>query len=164
MKSFYPIVFVLFLFLVIGCQQPQQQTFTDSDKEIIKKEVTEQFNQLVAALNQIDAEAWPKFYSKDEFISAMVMTDYYSTKSAWIDTVTKYFSMREKQVVEPVEVRVTALAPDLALLTSEEKGDMLLKNGANLKSKHVFTMIWKKEKDGWKILHSHESWIDTPVK
>lgn len=165
MKSFYPIVFILFLVLLIGCQQPQQQqTFTDADKEIVKKEVTEQFNQLVAALNQVDAEAWSKFYSKDEFVSAIVAADYYAIRSAWVDTVTNYFSMREKQVVEPVEVRVTALAPDLALMTSEEKGDMLLKNGANLKSKHVFTMIWKKEKEGWKILHSHESWIDTQLK
>ncbi|RJP66486.1 MAG: hypothetical protein C4539_11475, partial [Ignavibacteriales bacterium] len=108
--------------------------------------------------------AWSDFYSKDEFISAMVMTDYYSSKSAWVDTITKYFSLREKQIVEPVEVRVTALAPDLALMTSEENGDMLLMNGSSWKSKHVFTMVWKKEKDGWKIIHSHEAFVESDGK
>jgi ketosteroid isomerase-like protein len=68
--------------------------------------------------------------------------------------------MRERQYIEPVEVRVTALAPNITLMTSEEKSEIKLKNGNNIKSKHVFTMIWKKEKDGWKILHSHESWMD----
>ncbi len=37
-------------------------------------------------------------------------------------------------------------------VTSEEKVEMWLKDGKYNKSKHVFTMVWKKEKDGWKIL------------
>jgi ketosteroid isomerase-like protein len=61
-------------------------------------------------------------------------------------------------------VRVHVLAQDLALMTSEKQIQMKLKDGLTLGSKHVYTMIWKKEKTDWKILHSHESWIDTPVK
>lgn len=163
MKSLYAILFSLFLILLVGCQQPPK-AFTDADKDLVKKEVTEQFNKFVETLNQKDAEAWSKFYSNDEFISAMITTDYFANKSDWVDTITKYFSMRESQKIEPVAVRVTALSPELALLTSEENGDMKLKDGASLKSKHVFSMVWKKEKDGWKIVHSHESWIDTANK
>ena len=77
-----------------------------------------------------------------------------------MDSITNDFNMRECQHVEPVDVRVTTLAPNIALMTSEERSRIKLKNGKNIKSKHVFTMIWKKEKDGWKILHSHESWTD----
>jgi ketosteroid isomerase-like protein len=106
---------------------------------------------------------WSKFYSKDEFLSSIAGTDFYATRSAWVDTITNYFSMRERQHVEPLKVRVTALAPNMALMTSEEKAEMWLKTGNNIKSKHVFTMIWKKEIDGWKILHSHESWMDDQV-
>ncbi len=163
MKTFYVTLLFSFLSLLIGCQQ-SEKTFSDKDKKVIKKEVTEQFNKLISTLNQKDAVAWSDFYSKDEFISAMVMTDYYSSRSAWVDTITKFFSLREKQIVEPVEVRVTALAPDLALMTSEENGDMLLKNGASWKSKHAFTLVWKKDKDGWKILHSHEAFVESDGK
>jgi ketosteroid isomerase-like protein len=77
-----------------------------------------------------------------------------------VDTIANYFSMRESQQVEPFEVQVTALAPELVLLTSQEKIEMQLKDGKNFEYKHVFTLIWKKEQDGWKILHSHESWIE----
>lgn len=130
------------------------------EKETIRKEVTDQFKQLVSAVNKLDAEAWAEYYSKDEFLSTIVSTDYYAARSAWVGLITNYFSMRESQHVEPLEVRVTPLTSDLALMTSEEKTEMRLKSGENFKSKHVFTMIWKREQGGWKILHSHESWMD----
>jgi len=129
-------------------------------KEVIQREVTDQFNQLISAINRKNAAAWSEFYSKDEFLSAIVSTDNYATRSAWVGLITKHFSMRERQHVEPLEVRVTALTSDLALMTSEEKTEMRLESGENSKSKHVFTMIWKREQGGWKILHSHESWMD----
>lgn len=130
------------------------------ERESVEKEVKSQFNQLLSAINQKDAAAWSKFYSKDEFLSAIAGTDYYGARSAWVDVITKYFSQRERQQVAPVAVRVTALTQNLALMTSEEKTEMRLKGEKSVKSKHVFTMIWKKEQDGWKILHSHESWTD----
>jgi len=137
---------------------------TDVEKEAIEKEIKDQFNQLVSTLNQSDAGEWSKFYSKGEFLSTIAGTDYYATRSAWVDVITNYFSMRERQHVEPLQVRVTALTPEIALMTSEENAEMWLKSGNNIKSKHVFTMIWKKEQDDWKILHSHESWMDEQVK
>jgi len=162
MKSFFRCLIVIFLVFLFGCQK-QQQTLTEAEKEAVKKEVKEQFNKLVSALNQKNAEEWSENYSKDEFLSAIVSTDYYATRSAWVDLIKNYFSQRERQKVESVEVRVTALTPDLALMTSEEKSEMWLTGGKDIKSKHVFTMIWKKEQGGWKILHSHESWIDEQI-
>lgn len=162
MKSVYRNVLFVFLTIIIGCQQ-QQQTPTGIEKESVQKEVKDQFNKLISAINNSNAPAWSEFYSKDEFISTFVSTDFYATRSAFIDSITYYFSMRKRQHVEPLEVQVTALTSTLALMTSQEKTEMLLKNGKNNKSRHVFTMIWKKEKDGWKIIHSHESWFDEQV-
>ncbi len=162
MKSLYKILSIVFPVILFGCQQ--QQTLTDAKKEIIRKEVTEQYNQLVTAINQLDARAWSEFYSKDEFISAFAGTEFFTTRSAWVDTITNYFSMRESQKIEPTGVQVTALAPDLALLTSQEKTEMQMKSGKEIKFSHVFTMIWKKEPIGWKILHSHESWVEEQVQ
>ena len=63
-------------------------------------------------------------------------------------------------VLRMVVAAVTPLAPDLSLMTSEEESEMWLKGGESVRSRLVFTMIWKKERDGWKIVHSHESWVD----
>lgn len=157
MKALYRCIFVVFFGFLFGCQQ-QQQTLTEVGKEAIQKEIKNQFNQLISAVNQLNAAAWSENYSKDEFLSTICATDYYASRSAWVDVITKYFSMRERQNMVPAEVRVTPLTPNLALMTSEEYGEILLKEGKNLKHKHVFTMLWKKEQAGWKILHSHESW------
>lgn len=134
------------------------------EQNAIKKEVTDQFNRLVKAINELNADAWSSYYSKDEFVSAIASTDYYATRSAWVAQITDYFSTRERQRVLPVEVRVTALTSDIALMTSEEDTEMWLQGGSIVKYKHVFTMLWKREPDAWKILHSHESWVDRQGK
>ena len=91
---------------------------------------------------------------------ATVGADRFDTRAAWVDFVTAHFSSRTRQRVEPLGVRVTPLAADLSLMTSEEESEMWLKGGESVRSRLVFTMIWKKERDGWKIVHSHESWVD----
>ncbi len=136
------------------------KSFMDVDKKTMGKEVGDQFTLLISAINQSNAEAWQEFYSRKQFLSAIVNTDQYVTRSAWVDTITQYFSMREGQQVEPFDVHVTALTPDLALLTSQERCEMWPKDGKDFKLKHVITMLWKKEPEGWKILHSHESWVE----
>lgn len=165
MKSVYRTVWVVCLVLLLGaCNQQPKQAFTDVEKEAIKKEVRNQFNQLASVINQKKAEAWSKFYSRDEFLSAIAGTDYYPARNTWVDLITKYFSTRERRHLEPVAVRITPLAPNLALMTSESKSEMLFKDGKNIKSKHVYTMISKKDQEGRKILHSHESWTDQQGK
>jgi ketosteroid isomerase-like protein len=158
MKTFYRNVFIIFIMLIFGCLQ-QKQNFVEKENEMIKKEVKEQFNQLISALNNLDSLVWSEFYSKDEFLSAFVSTDFYADRGEFIDSIAHYFSLRENQYVEPLELQISVLTPKLVLMTSQEKIEMRLKNGENIKSKHVLTLIWKKEQGGWKIIHSHESWI-----
>jgi ketosteroid isomerase-like protein len=160
MKIFCRNIFIALLVLIVifGCQQ--QQNSTEKENEMIKNEVKNQFEKLVSALNNSDPLAWSELYSKDEFISSFVSTDFYPTRNQFIDVITSYFTLREHQHVEPIEVQITELTPTLALMTSQEKIEMNLKNGENIQSKHVFTMIWQKEHEEWKIIHSHESWIN----
>lgn len=158
MKIFCRNVLIILLIFIFGCQK-QQQNLTEKEKEMITKEVTEQFNQLISALNNLDSIAWSKFYSKDEFLSAFVSTDFYADRGEFIDEIKHYFTLRDQQHVEPLELQVNVLTPTLVLMTSQEKIEMRLKSDENTKSKHVFTLIWKKEQGGWKIIHSHESWI-----
>ncbi len=164
MKSLYISFFVFILVTLIGCQQQPQQSFTDTDKEAIKKEVKELFAKQIEAINKKDVEAWASFFSKDEFNVAIAGPEVYPTRSAWVDTIKTYFSMREFQKMAPLKVEVTPLAANIALMTSQNTVVMKLKEGPTYSSKHVYTMIWKKEKEGWKILHSHESWVDELVK
>jgi len=134
------------------------------DETCIIKDVTDRFTQLVAAINQKDVAAWETFYSRDEFASAVAGEAFFATRSDWVEAITANFSMRDSQCLELTDVQVLPLSPDMALLTSQERVDMLLHGGQAIISSHTFTMIWKKGSDGWRIIHSHESWMDDSAK
>ena len=137
---------------------------TGLDKASIVKEVTDRFTQLVAAINQKDVAAWEKHYSKNEFVSTVTGGFFFATRRDWVQAITSNFSMRDGQHLELREVQVIPLAPDTALLTSQERVDIQLKSGHATISRHIYTMIWKRDQEGWQIIHSHESWVDEPVK
>jgi len=40
---------------------------------------------------------------------------------------------------------------------------MHMTSGQELAFRHVFSMIWKRETEGWEILHSHESWEEEKI-
>ena len=143
---------------------PPMETIIDLDRASIVKEVTDRFAQLVAAIDQKDVALWEKFYSRDEFVSTVAGGVLFGTRGDWVQAIASNFSTRDGQHLELREVQVTPLTPDTALLTSQERVDMQLKGGQTTTSKHAFTMIWKRGRQGWQIIHSHESWADEPVK
>jgi len=58
---------------------------------------------------------------------------------------------------EQLDLKITPLTPDLALLTEVAIWQNWYKNGIYRKSKGFSTYLWKKEADGWKVIHLHES-------
>ena len=159
MKYFLFLVVLSMSLLFFSCQQTKLETsFTDEQKATVVSEVTEQFNQLIEQLNQNDILKWSDFYSNESFISAIAGTDLFSTKKDYVGSITKYFEERKRQNIKPEIMKITALYPDMALLTSENIVEMLMLDDQNLKFTHSFSMIWKKEQSAWKIVHSHESW------
>ena len=133
------------------------------DKDMIVGEVTDAFDQLILAINARDVDAWASLYSKKSFEAAFAGTDYYATRDAWVQTIGTYFRERSRQHVDVDQVQVVPLAQDLALLTSQERSEMQSGDAAPTLARHVFTLLWKKEADGWRIIHSHESWLAEPL-
>jgi len=159
MKPVYFLLFVFGMLIFAGCQdKPHQLTIVE--KKEIQKEVQDKYDQMMKAINKLDARAWSEYMRKDGFISAFLGTEYYGTRKDYVEVITKSFAERDKQKVEPKTVQVTALSMEHALLTSQEEAEIRLNSGEVLKVLHVYTLIWKKEIDGWKIIHAHEAWED----
>jgi len=162
MKNLHLLSMILIIAFVISCNQQQSQeiTFDDKQKEVVSNEVKDEFNKFVDVLNQKDVAKWSAFYSDENFNSAIAGVAYFQTKKAWVDAITNFFSMRKSQKVTVNNVNIKPLSPDKALLICEDISEFVLTNDTQVKSKHFFTLIWHKQKDGWKIIHSHESWAD----
>lgn len=169
MKSTAVVLFVVILATLVGemasaGKEPAMKSLSPSETEAIKEQVMAQFERLVSDINNKNASTWAEHYSKEGFLSAVVGTDYFATRKTWVDAITSYFSARESQHLAVGAAQVIPLAPDVVLLTSREKIEMKLKTGQTSKVAHVFTMVWKKEQEGWRVVHSHESWVEEPAK
>ena len=159
MKKLYYLIFVFFLALIGGCHQ-QQLALTEVEKEAIKKEVKEQFTQMVSAVQQLNVDTWSENFSKDQFVSVMLGTDYINDRSQFLNVVKTYFSMRDHQQIDSVNVQIKVLSSNSVLLTSEENFKIWFKDGSNFQLNDAFSALWQKEQEGWKIIYAHESWSE----
>jgi ketosteroid isomerase-like protein len=158
--------FMIIMLSVIGCEQeqPKQDIFDDAKKEAVVSEVKEQFNSFVTVINEKETAKWAEFYSDENFISAIAGVEFFPTKTAWVDAISNYFSMRKSQKMTVIKLNMKALSEDKVILTCEDNTEFILDDDSVVMSKHFFTLLWHKEQNGWKIIYSHESWDDLLVE
>ena len=155
---FSSVVLAAMLFLSSSCTKETKTELTDEQKADIIDDVTEQHNSYKAATTQLNYDDFLKFYSQKNFISAMNrMYGLHPTYSSMADSSKIGFVTRERHKTELLDFRVSPLSPDLALSTEVGIWENWYKNGNYRKIKGLSTKVWKKEPDGWKIIHNHES-------
>lgn len=151
------ILFVACAFLLgISCSKESTE-LTDEQKATIISEVENQMEGRLSAASQLDVDAYSEYLSKDGFISANSGSNFFATRSEFIDSTVYWYSLRESRKIVPVKKKLTVLTPNLVLGTRVHYSENLLKTGELRKTNAVITEIWKKEQSGWKIIHFHES-------
>ena len=155
---FYSAAFAAILFLFSSCTKNIKTDLTDELKVTIQNEVKEQFENLEMAIRELNYDSWIKFYSKESFISALTTSrGLVPTYQTWADSLKVSFENRTRHQSEIVDVSVTAISTDMALLTLVGIWGNWYKNGDYRKIKGLATYVWKKEQTGWKVIHIHES-------
>jgi ketosteroid isomerase-like protein len=145
---------------LLSCQKTE--VLTEEQKTAIAQEIRTQVDSIMMAINLMDAGALSSHISQEGFISFISMTQIFSSREAWVDSVTNWFALRGRQQVELTDLQITVLSAELAQSTNTSVWDILWKNGEQVKSKDVATSIWKKEPAGWKQIHMHEAWEAIP--
>jgi len=154
-KLLFPLsIFLIFFF--ISCQE--KDTLTAEHKASIADEVGKIYVEGISNLSKLNIEIWSEPWSKNNFLSVNSGVNYFSTYTEFKDSVEHWFSLRESQNVTIVDKKIYVLTSDQVLLTSIANWEILFKNEEDLKVKALATLLWKKEADGWKIVHLHESW------
>jgi ketosteroid isomerase-like protein len=156
MKKYLWTIFTIALLAFASCQDKTE--LTDEQKASIIAEVEKVHGDLIANLSKIDIDLWTEPWSKDEFFAASSGVNYFRTLNEFRDSVKYWFSLRERQKVEIIEKNIKVLAPDLVMLTSILNWDIQFKNGEQVNSRSLTTVLWKKELDAWKSICLHESW------
>jgi len=156
MKNLFAIVIVFIMVIVTSCNQ--ETALTDDQKATIKAEVTEQYEKIISNLSTLDMDLWSESWSENDFVSVISGTNYFSTLSEYKDSISTWFSIRDKQTAEILKTDVKVLTSDLAFLSGITDWDIVFKNEMQMNVKLYISMLWKKETDGWKVIQVHESY------
>lgn len=159
MRSIHLSLFaILLLILFCSCSNKTIPALSPEQKTTIEEEVNAQYNKYLSALNQNDYELWAGFFSEDNFVSVLAYplvepTDY----KTWMIEVKDSFSRRIKHETELIEIKITALAPDIAISTQFGKWKTHWTDMDYTNIIYHASFLWKKEADGWKIIHVNET-------
>ncbi|SFH00874.1 YybH family protein [Pedobacter insulae] len=134
--------------LLLGCMLlfTVQANAQDASAKLIKL-----MDEAATAWNKGDLDGYMALYSPK---ATMMMTTGRSGLASIRDLYVKYYfeDGKNKQDLNYTNYEVTMLGKDNALLT----GVFILKANDKLKErKGTFSVIFTREKDGWKILHDH---------
>jgi len=149
---------VLLLILFSSCSNKTIPALTAAQKTTIEEEVKAQHDVFVSAITRNNYEDWVDCYSKDNFISAFAypVVDGYDYDK-WIREVKGGFSQRIKHKTDLLDITVTPLSPDLAVSTQFGTWQNWWKDSPYAKTIFHASFLWKKEIDGWKIIHVNET-------
>lgn len=143
--------------LPLGVFSQQKPGLTDAQIKSITAEIKVLFDEVQTAAVKGDTETFFKFWSEDNFIGTSSGVTVFSDLDELKRIFSQAWSNREKQQFDPIETTITPISTDLVLVTRLSDGDILFKSGDRYKFKHLVSSMWKKEKEGWKIIYNHES-------
>ncbi len=144
------------LILGAGCQQ-KPAILTDAEKAEIEKQILGQWNQAIASVGKLDADAWLANFSTTHFLAHLFSGQIILSRQEYLETVKGWWSGLSKFEVTPTKVKVTILSPTLALLDATSDAARTTRDNAVSQAKHAVSVVYQKEANAWKIIHIHES-------
>jgi len=157
MKSSCLLTAFLLIFFC-SCSNKTIPALSVEQKATIEEEVKAQHDVFVSAITRNSYEDWVNCYSKDHFISVLAypLVDYYDYDE-WMSIVKDGYSGRIKHETRLLDITVTPLSADLALSTQFGSWQNWWKDAPYSKTIFHASFLWKKETDGWKIIHVNET-------
>lgn len=141
--------------------QPGGGAVTAAQRSEIEKAVTAAITGWTAAMNALDPERCMKHYSLEfqERVGGGNIAPANPGREAMAKWVSDLQSQRSSQTFQWSTIKVHPLSPDLAYSVMVGGGSFAFKKTGRIGGlMTALTVVWRKESDGWKIIHVHESW------
>jgi len=176
------IIFTTLLFCIFGCTSKQNDQLTQQQKDQISKEIKVVVDSIFARVEKLDVK-WLDYYA-DSPDWGMVNADgtrwdYQTTKKVQPDFFNSVISYKWTTTHETF----LFLTKDIAIYSLDGKDETILKSNDKLIANkplnslfgkddtslklgdiiiydpHAYTLVFKKIKDQWKVIYSHDSGI-----
>ncbi len=154
--NYYKIVAVIVLLIIVSCQQ--KTTLTEKQKDAIISEVKQVCDYTLGGIENRDAErAFSAFTRETKLLQeGYIITDLEKEKNGYKENFSKPGS-KTRITCDPLYFDVldanTVLVTTIGSIANVEKTDPDEKPWVI-----AYTMLYKKESEGWKILNMHMSW------
>ncbi len=154
--NYYKIAAVIVLLIIVSCQQ--KTTLTEKQKDAIISEVKQVCDYTLGGIENRDAErAFSAFTRETKLLQeGYIITDLEKEKNGYKENFSKPGS-KTRITCDPLYFDVldanTVLVTTIGSIANVEKTDPDEKPWVI-----AYTMLYKKESEGWKILNMHMSW------
>ena len=141
-------------FLALACvPAAPPTTLAEADRAVIEREVTLAMDSLIAAASRVDADRVFGYYAPGLHVEDGALTSLDSLQAnyrALYATLQRIdFTIRRQQV--------RALSPNLAMVVAEGSYAVVARGGGRQQGRVAWTLLWQRESDRWRLLHSHQS-------
>lgn len=153
------------LLICAGCPSQQSNQLTQQQKDQIKNEIMVVCDSIIAKFQRLDGEGavqyysdspdWVMFYADGSRVDFQAFT---KGETGLNNTITtwKWTTTRQDFVF---------LTRDIVICAWDGKDDTILMSGDKITyDPHVFTMVFRKIADQWKVIYSHNSGIAVTQK
>ena len=138
-----------------------QRELNEKQKEVIREEVGAALDKHLKSLRTLDYDLWLECISKDYLVPGFFpgVVGSYPDYDRFVGEIKHSFQVRERQQYESLQKNITPLSADLAMATFTAFYENWFKSGAYRADYINTTLLYKKEKAGWKIIYLNENWI-----
>ncbi|MEM8484239.1 MAG: nuclear transport factor 2 family protein [Bacteroidota bacterium] len=150
--------FVCFLALMVflsACTLRVREP-SGEEKNQLTSEVLALTNEIRFAAENADADGLFRYHS-DALDAAHIIDGKRFIRSQMVNNYRSVYASVASQEINIGEPVVKVLTPDLVLVVSEGNFTTNSKSGSSLSGGVAWTYLWQKKKDGWELLHAHQS-------
>ncbi len=156
MKTTLTISLICFLLLGINGQSKGQK-LTKPQQSKIEKQVDSIFQTMIKAAENVDYDNI-SLGVDDKYNAGFIVNNSYFTKYDSLISIFKA-NLRNgtKQSIAIQNKKITVLSENIVLLSASGDSNIELPNGQTLNVKFLWSIVYEKINDDWKVIQSHQS-------
>jgi uncharacterized protein (TIGR02246 family) len=135
-----------------------QMIMTEAERTAIEKEITELYESVMEASENVDISATASIISDEYNLGFIDSGEFFNNSQDITEVFKEGFSKLERQeTLDRKEYRLAVLAPDIVVGTDQTKTAVYHKDGSVFTGNFALTFVIVKIDGEWKVIHSHQS-------
>ncbi len=156
MRQVFLCLLVFVTAILVGCS-PTERALTGADREIARKAIDENTAEFIAAAEAADAA---RLYATLRDVHGLGFINngrIYPPQDSLLNAFEDVFSHIDSQTIEFTDSRVWVISPAAAVSTNLGHGTTTDSEGIVSNYEFIWTFVYQRLDDDWKIVHSHLS-------